>query len=86
MEIPCGGDEQCDTVGYRCILCQRPVTARITILSISGNEVCISNIVDVINDLQHNTLFTYGDCVNVAAPVSWQISQQAKTVFAQVSL
>lgn len=59
---------------------------RVFYSTISGNEVCISNIVDVINDLQHNTLFTYGDCVNVAAPVSADFTASQNSVCAGQSV
>lgn len=42
---------------------------RVHYSALSGNTVCISNIIDVINDLVHNTLTTYGDCVSLIPPV-----------------
>jgi PKD repeat protein len=42
---------------------------RVTYSSLSGNTVCISNIVDILNDFNHNVLGTIGGCVGVAANV-----------------
>jgi PKD repeat protein len=38
---------------------------RIQYSSLTGNSVCVSNIIDVLNDLLHNTLTTIGDCASV---------------------
>lgn len=42
---------------------------RVYYSSMTGNSVCISNIIDVINDLNHNTLTTYGECVSTTPAV-----------------
>ncbi|MFN0030702.1 MAG: MopE-related protein [Flavobacteriales bacterium] len=38
---------------------------RVFYSSLSGNTVCVSNIIDILNDLHHNILVTYGDCASV---------------------
>lgn len=44
---------------------------RVQYSSLVGNTVCVSNIIDILNDLLHNTLTAIGDCANaVAAPVA----------------
>jgi PKD repeat protein len=44
---------------------------RVNYSSLTGNTVCVGNIIDVLNDLLHNTLTSIGDCVSViAAPVA----------------
>lgn len=44
---------------------------RVQYSSLLGNTVCVSNIIDVLNDLLHNTLTAIGDCANaVALPVA----------------
>jgi PKD repeat protein len=44
---------------------------RVNYSSLTNNTVCVGNIIDVLNDLLHNTLTSIGDCVSVvAAPVA----------------
>jgi len=42
---------------------------RVTYSSLSGSTVCISNIVDILNDFNHNVLGTIGACVGTSANV-----------------
>jgi PKD repeat protein len=55
---------------------------RVYYSTLSGNTVCISNIIDVINDLNHNTLTTYGNCVNLVPSVVADFSASQTTVCA----
>jgi PKD repeat protein len=50
---------------------------RVQYSSLTGNSVCVANIIDVLNDLLHNTLTLIGDCAAVnAAPVADFIASQ----------
>lgn len=42
---------------------------RVTYSSLSGSTVCISNIIDILNDFNHNVLGTIGACVGTSANV-----------------
>jgi PKD repeat protein len=53
---------------------------RIHYSSLFGSEICVSNIVDVINDLIHNTLTTYGDCITVTAAVTANFSANQTSI------
>jgi PKD repeat protein len=43
---------------------------RVYYSTLTSNTVCVSNIVDVINDFNHNVLTNYGNCVFTAPPVA----------------
>jgi PKD repeat protein len=52
---------------------------RVQYSSLTGSSVCISNIVDALNDFNHNVLASIGECVYTAPPVnaSFTASQTA---------
>jgi PKD repeat protein len=65
---------------------------RVTYSSLSSSTVCISNIIDVLNDFNHNVLGTIGSCAGVAAQVvadftasSTSVCQGASVTFTNTS-
>ena len=53
---------------------------RVTYSSLSSNTVCISNIIDVLNDFNHNVLGTIGSCVGTASAVVANFTASTTTV------
>jgi len=53
---------------------------RVTYSSLSGSTVCISNIIDVLNDFNHNVLATIGNCVGTASQVIADFTASSTTV------
>ena len=53
---------------------------RVTYSSLTSSSVCISNIIDVINDFNHNVLGTIGNCVGTAANVVANFTASATSV------
>ncbi len=52
---------------------------RIYYSSLTNNTICISNIVDVLNDLTHNILANYGDCVSIGGGVTADFTAEPST-------
>jgi len=53
---------------------------RVTYSSLSGSTVCISNIIDVLNDFNHNVLGTIGGCAGIASSVVANFTASATSV------
>ncbi|MFN5620766.1 MAG: MopE-related protein [Flavobacteriales bacterium] len=53
---------------------------RVTYSTLTGSTVCISNIVDILNDFNHNVLGTIGDCVGTSANVVANFNASATSV------